>query len=76
MMDFQPHEPCPCGSGDLHNDCHGPILSAPPHKQLQVAQARYASGWNQNAERYKAQGLYHQLALNLVSVGNIKKFLI
>jgi SAM-dependent methyltransferase len=73
MMDYEPDELCSCGSGDLHKDCHGPILSAPLNKQLEVAQTRYASGWKQNADRYDAQGLYERLALDLLSAGNIKK---
>ncbi|MEH6741549.1 MAG: class I SAM-dependent methyltransferase [Sulfitobacter sp.] len=72
-MGFELDEPCRCGSGDLYKDCHAPIFAAPPNKQLQVAQTRYANGWSQNADRYKAQGLYSKLALDLVSVGNIEK---
>lgn len=66
-------ELCTCGSGDLYKDCHGPILSAPPKKQLSVAQARYALGWEANANGYQDQGVYEHLAAELAALGDVRR---
>ena len=43
--------------------------------QLSEAQARYAKGWSVNADNYRAQGLYDDLAEELIGCGNIQKIL-
>lgn len=48
---------------------------APPDQRIAIAQAIYAEEWAGNAEHYRQQGLYADLAAELVSAGRIRRIL-
>ena len=70
-----PDDPCGCKSGKRFGDCHGLIFAAPKGKAIGVAQQMYAKSWSVNSEHYEAQGLYAELASELVGLGTIRSVL-
>src|SRR4051794_35172571 len=51
------------------------VHGAPADRRIAVAQAIYAEEWAANAEHYRRQGLYTDLAAELLEAGRIRRVL-
>jgi len=74
-LPLAPNDLCGCGNGKRYADCHMRVHAAAPDQRIAVAQAMYAEEWASNAEHYRQQGIYADLAAELVSAGRVRRVL-
>lgn len=74
-LPLKPDDPCGCGNGKRYADCHMRIHAAPADQRVALAQAVYAEEWAGNAEHYRRQGLYADLAAELLQAGPVRRVL-
>lgn len=73
-INLAPDAPCECRSGLSYGQCHKPIFDAPDDEMLPVAWGLYAEAWATNADHYRSQGVYANLAnqlANAVEIGRV-----
>lgn len=66
---------CGCGNGKRYADCHMRVHVALPDQRIAIARAIYEEEWAGNSEHFLQQGLYADLAVELVSAGRVRRVL-
>ncbi|MFD1911850.1 hypothetical protein [Halodurantibacterium flavum] len=74
-ISLSPDVPCGCNSGLPYGECHQPIFDAPKEEMLVVSWRIYAESWATNADHYRVQGVYANLAGQIANAGDIRRVL-